>query len=72
LINAHVLLCFIALMIGKFLAIKTGLSLPRIRDILWDVHEIHITDTLTEKEIVLQSNLENFKEMKLSQLDLSH
>lgn len=61
-----------ALMIGKFLEIRTGLSLRRIRDILWDIHEVHITDSLTGKEVVLQSNLENFKETKLSQLDLSH
>ena len=38
-IKAHVLLCFMALMVGKFLEIKTGLSLRRVRDILWNVHE---------------------------------
>lgn len=71
-IKAHVLLCFIALTAGKFLEIKTGLSLRKIRDILWNIHEVHIEDTLTGKKITLQSNLENFNKSKLSQLDLSH
>jgi hypothetical protein len=31
-------------MIGKLLEIKTGLSLRRIRDILWNVHEAQIED----------------------------
>lgn len=71
-IKAHVLLCFMALMIGKFLELKTGLSLRRIRDILWNVHEAQIEDTLTGKSITLQSNLEDFKKSKLSQIILSH
>ena len=71
-IKAHILLCFIALMVGKFLEIKTGLSLRRIRDIPWDVHEAHIQDALTGKRIILQSNLENFNNSKLSQVVLSH
>ena len=56
-IKAHVLLCFMALMMGKFLEIKTGLSLQRIRDILWDVHEANIVDTLTGERVTLQTNL---------------
>jgi transposase len=71
-IKAHVLLCFMALMIGKFLEIKTGLSLRRIRDILWKVHEAHIEDTLTGKRITLQSNLEDFNKSNLSKVILSH
>jgi transposase len=71
-IKAHVLTCFMALMIGKFLEIKTGLSLRHIRDILWNVHEAHIKDTLTGKRITLQSNLENFNKSNLSKVVLSH
>lgn len=71
-IKAHVLICFMALMIGKFLEIKTGLSLRRIRDILWNVHEAHIQDTLTGKRITLQSNLEDFTKSNLSKVVLSH
>jgi len=71
-IRAHVLLCFMALMAGKFLEIKTGLSLRKIRDIRWNIHEVHIEDTLTGKKTTLQSNLEDFNKSKLSRLDLSH
>jgi hypothetical protein len=67
-IKAHVLLCFMGLMMGKFLEIKTGLSLRRIRDILWDVQEAHIEDSLTGKRIILQTNIKNFKESKLAQI----
>lgn len=71
-IRAHVLLCFMALMMSKFLEIKTGLSLKRIRDILWNVHEAHIIDTLTRKSITLQSNLDDFKKSPLAKVLLSH
>jgi len=67
-IKAHVLLCFMGLMMGKFLEIKTGLSLRRIRDILWDVQEAHIEDSLTGKSITLQTNIKNFNESKLAQI----
>jgi transposase len=49
-IHAHVLLRFMALIMGKFLELKTGLSLQHVRDILWNVHEAHIEDTLTGKQ----------------------
>lgn len=71
-IKAHVLLCFMALMIGKFLEIKTGLSLRRMRDILWDVQEAHIKDSLTGKQIMLNGNMEQFNRSELSKVDLSH
>jgi transposase len=71
-IRAHVLLCFMALMIGKFLEIKTNLSIRRIRDILWDVQEAHIEDSLTGKLMMLQGNLEIFNASNLSKIDLSH
>jgi transposase len=71
-IRAHLLLCFMALMMGKFLEIKTGLSLRRIRDLLWNVHEAHIEDTLTGKRVTLQSNLEEFNKSPLSKVILSH
>lgn len=71
-IKAHLLLCFMALMIGKFLEIKTGLSLRRIRDILWNVHEVQIEDGLTGRQIKLQGNLDDFNRSKLSKVLLSH
>lgn len=71
-IKAHVLLCFMALMMGKFLEIKTGLSLQRVRDILWNVHEAHIEDTLTGKRITLQTNLTEYLDSGLAEILKPH
>lgn len=71
-IRAHILLCFMALMMGKFLELKTGLSLRRVRDILWNVHEAHIEDKLTGKKIKLQTNLENYHSSGLHALLKPH
>jgi len=71
-IRAHVLLCFMALMIGKFLEIKTGISLQRIRDILWNIHEAHIEDTLTGKRITLQTNLTEYHDSGLADILKPH
>lgn len=71
-VKAHVLLCFMGLMVGKFLEIKTSLSLKRVRDILWNVHEAHIKDELTGKNITLQTNLTEFNESKLAEVLKPH
>lgn len=71
-IRAHVLLCFMGLMMGKFLEIKTGLSLRKVRDLLWNVQEAHIQDTLTGKCIRLQTNIKDFNESKLAQILKPH
>lgn len=66
-IKAHVLLCFMALMMGKFLEIKTHLSLRRIRDILWSIHEVHIRDNLTGNHVVLKTNLTEYNASGISE-----
>jgi transposase len=71
-IKAHSLLCFMALMMGKFLEIKTGLSLQRVRDILWNVHEAHLEDKLTGHRITLQTNLTEFRQSGLADLLKPH
>jgi transposase len=43
-ICAHVLLCFMALMMGKYLEIKTRWPLRRIRDALWAIYEATVRD----------------------------
>ena len=49
-IRAHVLICFMALMIGKYIEIKTGHSLRRVRDLLWQVQEVHLRDPINNLE----------------------
>ena len=46
-IRSHVLICFMALMMGKYLELKTKLSLKRIRHAMWRVHEAHLRDERT-------------------------
>lgn len=46
-VKAHVLLCFMALMMGKFLEIKTGHSLRKIRDELWQVQQASVLNGST-------------------------
>jgi len=57
-IRAHVLICFVALMVGKYLELSTGLSIRRIRDLLWNVTEAHIQDTVTGEVFILRSPLD--------------
>ena len=39
-----------ALMIGKYIEIKTGHSLRRVRDLLWQVQEVHLRDPINNLE----------------------
>jgi len=71
-IKAHVLLCFMALMMAKFLEIKTGLSLRQVRDILWSVHEAHIVDSLTGRRVTLQTNLSDYHDSGLADVLKPH
>jgi hypothetical protein len=49
-IRAHVLICFTALMMGKFIEIKTGFSLRYVRDLLWLVQEVHLHDPHSSRQ----------------------
>ncbi len=71
-IKAHVLLCFMGLIMGKFLEIKTGLSLRKVRDILWNIQEANIIDSLTGKSVTLQTNMKDFNESKLAEILKPH
>ena len=67
-IKAHVLVCFMALMMGKYLEIKTGQSLRQVRDLLWQVHEAHLRDDRTGKLHILRTNTDNWVNTPLGEL----
>lgn len=67
-IRAHVLICFVALMMGKYLEIKTDLSLRRIRDLLWDITEARIKDTKSGEVYILHSPLDKIENSPLRAL----
>lgn len=74
-IRAHVLICFMALMMGKYLEIKTGRSLRQIRQELWRVHEAQIRDERTGEIHVLRMDageLANSEIMKLLNSEFPH
>lgn len=56
-IKAHVLICFVALALGRHMELATGLSLRRIVDLLWTVTEAHIVDTVSNEPFILTAEI---------------
>jgi transposase len=54
-IRSHLLICFVALIIAKYLEIITGLSIREIRDLIWNVTEAHIQDSITKETFIFRS-----------------
>jgi transposase len=48
-ILSHVLICFVALIIEKYLELTTKMSLRNIRLLVWNITESNIRDTLTKE-----------------------
>jgi transposase len=46
-IRTHVLICFLALIIEKYLELTTQMSLRNIRLLVWNITESHIRDNVT-------------------------
>lgn len=54
-IKAHVLLCFVALVVSKYMELRGGSSIRSIVDLLWGVVDARIVDSVTKQESVLRS-----------------
>ena len=67
-LRSHILVCFMALMMGKYLEIKTGRSLRQIRDELWQVHEANIRDELTGEVHILRMDTHELANSELINL----
>lgn len=48
-IRSHVLICFVALLIEKYLELKTNMSLRKIRMMVWEITESHIQDSVSKE-----------------------
>ena len=46
-IKSHVLICFLALIIEKYLELTTQMTLRKIRLLVWNITESHIRDSIT-------------------------
>lgn len=56
-IEAHVLICFMALILCKYMELKSGKSTKAILHLLTQVTDARILHTLTNEEIILRSEL---------------
>lgn len=67
-IKAHVLVCFVALMLAKYLEIVSGLSIRRIRDLIWNVTDAYIRNNISGKTYVMRSPLNEIISTQLGKL----
>lgn len=71
-IQAHVLICFAALAICKYLEIKTGRSTQKIIQLLKSVTDARILDKVTNEEITMRSEVSSEIKQLLSLMGLSY
>ncbi|MEK7855376.1 MAG: transposase, partial [Acidobacteriota bacterium] len=71
-VRAHMVVCFVALAIGKHMEIATGLSLRRVMDGLWSVTDAAIIDTTTGEKFTLRSEPDEQTRKILKKLRLSY
>ena len=67
-IRSHVLICFTALIMEKYLELTTQLSLLRIRELIWNITETHIQDAITKKVITFSSPTDEILKSPLADL----
>lgn len=71
-VRAHVLICFVALVIGKYLERHTNLSIKKIIDTLWLVTDATIRDTSTQEIFRLRSQINTDARNLLKKLHVSY
>lgn len=58
-VKSHILICFTALIIAKYLEINTNISLKKIIDTLWLITDAKLYDKSTDRTYTLRSELSN-------------
>lgn len=71
-VKAHMVVCFVALAIGKYLEIATGLSVRKIVDALWSVTDAKIVDSAAGETITLRSEIGDEAKWLIERLGLSY
>jgi hypothetical protein len=71
-IRAHLLICFLALTMSKYMELKTGLSLQRIITLLRSTGEAIVRDTASGQEYTIPSVMLPDAERMLQQLGVSY
>lgn len=67
-IRSHVLICFVALILEKYLELTTHLSLREIRFLIWNITESHIQDKLTKEIFQFRSPTNEIMKSPLAKL----
>lgn len=71
-IEVHILICFIALAICKYMELKTGRSTKAIVKLMKQITDARIFNTITDEEIIIRSDLSEEVLQLLKSLSLSH
>lgn len=71
-IEAHILICFMALAVCKYMELQTGKSTRAIIKLLKGVTDARLLNTLTNEEIIIRSELSTETQELLMKLPLSH
>lgn len=71
-VKTHMLICFVALVIGKYIEIQTGISTRTMRDILWSVTDAKMIDTATNESFSFRSPLDDDVKKFLDSLKMSY
>lgn len=71
-IKTHILICFMALAVGKFVELKTKISLAKLIKLFKSITEARILDKVTNEEIILQSKVSNEIKKLLNAIGLSY
>jgi len=71
-IEAHILICFMALAVCKYMEMKTGTSTKQMVQLLKGVTDARILNTLTHEEIIMRSEIPDEVKLLLAKLNLSY
>lgn len=71
-IQAHILICFMALAVCKYMELQTGKSTKAIIKLLKSVTDARLLNTLTDEEFIIRSELSTETQDLLKKLSLSH
>ena len=71
-IEAHILICFLALAVCKYVELKTRRSTKAILKLLKSVTDARILNTLTNEEIIIRSDITEEIQQLLKTLSLPH
>ena len=71
-IHAHILLCFLALILGKHLELQLDISLRRIMDELMELVDVSILDRSTSSRHIIKAEVPEVVKNWLKKLDLSY